>query len=282
VGAFAEFKAIWDPGGAMNPHKVVDPYRIDENLRLGTGYRPRDPKTHFAFPDDEGSFADATLRCVGIGKCRRTEGGTMCPSFMVTRDEQHTTRGRAHLLNEMLRGELVRDEWRDEHVRQALDLCLACKGCKADCPVNVDVATYKAEFLAHYYRGRLRPRSAYAMGLIPWTARLARRLPALANLFTQTPGLADIVKRAGGLAPERSLPRFARPSFPKRLAGRRPANPDGPPVILWPDTFTSSFEPHIGDAALRVLEGGGFRVTVPQPWLCCGRPLYDYGMLAVA
>jgi len=282
VGAFAEFKAIWDPDGAMNPHKVVDPYRIDENLRLGTDYRPRNPKTHFAFPDDEGSFADATLRCVGVGKCRRTEGGTMCPSFMVTRDEKHTTRGRAHLLNEMLRGEVVGGGWRDEHVREALDLCLACKGCKSDCPVNVDMATYKAEFLSHYYERRLRPRAAYAMGLIPWTARLASRLPRLANTFSQTPGPAAVLKRAGGLAPQRHLPPFATRNFRDRAAGRTPANLGGRPVILWPDTFTTYFEPEIGDAALAVLERAGFRVIVPEVWLCCGRPLYDYGMLTLA
>src|SRR5205807_2419503 len=151
---------------------------------LGPTYRPATMRTHFAFPDDGGSFADATLRCVGVGKCRRTEGGTMCPSFMVTQEEAHTTRGRAHLLFEMLRGDVVAGGWRSDDVKDALDLCLACKGCKGECPVNVDMATYKAEFLAHYYRRRLRPRSAYAMGLIYWAARAASHAPRMANHLT--------------------------------------------------------------------------------------------------
>src|SRR5207248_11547020 len=133
---------------------------------------PAQLKTHFQYPEDDGSFARATTRCVGVGKCRRDEGGTMCPSYMVTREEMHSTRGRAHLLFEMLKGEPIKDGWKSEHIHDALDLCLACKGCKGDCPVNVDLATLKAEFLSHYYEGRLRPRSAYAMGLVHFWARL--------------------------------------------------------------------------------------------------------------
>ena len=164
VRAFGEFKAIWDSDNHMNPGKIITPYRIDENLRLGTDYRPAQPKTHFRFPEDGGSLATATLRCVGVGLCRRHEGGTMCPSYMVTREEMHSTRGRAHLLFEMMQGDVLHDGWRDDTVREALDLCLACKGCKGDCPVNVDMATYKAEFLSHYYAGRLRPRQRLCDG----------------------------------------------------------------------------------------------------------------------
>ncbi|MBV8514429.1 MAG: FAD-binding oxidoreductase, partial [Acidobacteria bacterium] len=188
IEAFREFKTIWDPDWKMNPGKVVDPYRIDENLRLGPAYAPHQPKTHFQFPDDRGSFARATLRCVGVGKCRRLSGtgeqATMCPSFMVTREERDTTRGRAHALFEMLRGEVVEDGWRDEGVKETLDLCLACKGCKGDCPVNVDMATYKAEFLSHYWEGKLRPRSAYAFGWIDKWAQAAAIAPGLVNLVT--------------------------------------------------------------------------------------------------
>src|SRR5919109_2165583 len=187
VEAFARFKAIWDPDGRMNPHHIVDPYRITEHLRLGTTYDPRPVTTHFAFREDDGSFARATTRCVGVGECRRAGGGTMCPSYMVTREEMHSTRGRAHLLFEMLQGDPVTRGWRDEHVREALDLCLACKGCKSECPVNVDMATYKAEFLAHYYARRLRPRSAYAMGLVYWWARAAALAPGIANVVGRTP-----------------------------------------------------------------------------------------------
>ena len=153
VPAFGEFKAAWDPENRMNPHKVIEPYLPTENLRLGADYHPAEPHTHFAYPDDHGSFAKASLRCLGLGACRKQDAGTMCPSYMATLEEEHSTRGRAHMLFEMLQGEVTRDGWNDEHVKKSLDLCLSCKACKTECPANVDVATYKAEFLAHYYRG---------------------------------------------------------------------------------------------------------------------------------
>src|SRR6185369_6392405 len=184
VQAFREFKAIWDPDWKMNPGKLVEPYRMDENLRLGANYDPWQPQTHFQFPEDHGSLAAATLRCVGVGKCRRYEGGVMCPSFRVTREEEHSTRGRAHLLWEMTQGDVVRDGWKDERVKESLDLCLACKGCKSDCPVGVDVATYKAEFLEHYYEGRLRPLSKFVFGSIDIFAHLASVVPGFVNIAT--------------------------------------------------------------------------------------------------
>jgi FAD/FMN-containing dehydrogenase/Fe-S oxidoreductase len=283
VGAFREFKSIWDPDFKMNPHKIVDPYPLDSNLRLGAAYRPRPVETHFRFPRDHGSFAVATERCFGVGKCRRTEGGTMCPSYMVTREEKHTTRGRAHLLFEMLRGEAIgKNGWRDPYVKEALDLCLACKGCKGDCPVSVDIATYKAEFLSHYYAGRLRPRSAYALGLFHWWARLASLAPGLANAAMENRALAGVVKRLGRLAPERELPAFAQESFRDWFDRREPQTAGGRRVVLWPDTFTNYLHPEIGRAAVDVLEAGGYRVELPPRPLCCGRPLYDYGMLTLA
>ena len=282
VQAFREFKAIWDPRGRMNPGKVVDPYRLDENLRLGPAYNPPQLKTHFKFPDDQGSFATATLRCVGVGKCRRTEGGTMCPSYMVTREEQYTTRGRAHLLFEMLQGEVLQDGWRDQSVKEALDLCLACKGCKGDCPVNVDIATYKAEFLSHYYKGRLRPRSSYAMGLIYWWARLASRLPRLANMASHAPLLGSLAKWAAGVAPQRQMPTFATQTFKQWFRQRPLRNEDLPQVMLWPDTFNNYFHPEVAQAAVEVLEAAGYQVIIPTQTLCCGRPLYDHGMLSTA
>src|SRR6266516_3114394 len=209
VQAFREFKMIWDPDRKMNPGKVVDPYRLDQNLRLSTPYNPPQLATHFKFPDDQGSFATATLRCVGVGKCRRTEGGTMCPSYMVTREEEHTTRGRTHLLFEMLQGDPLTEGWRSESVKEALDLCLACKGCKGDCPVNVDMATYKAEFLSHYYSRKLRPVAAYSMGWIYWWARMAEAAPGVANAIMSLP----IFKTLGSIAPQRTMPRFARSTF---------------------------------------------------------------------
>jgi len=282
VQAFREFKAIWDPSGKMNPGKVIDPYRMDENLRVGPTYNPPQLKTHFQFPDDHGSLATATLRCVGVGACRRTEGGTMCPSYMVTREEEHSTRGRAHLLFEMLQGDVVKGGWKSEEVKESLDLCLACKGCKGDCPVNVDIATYKAEFLSHYYRGRLRPRSAYAMGLIYWWARLASRMPGLANFMTHAPLLRNIAKWAADVAPQRKMPTFAAQPFTQWFRQRGPRNEGAPKLLLWPDTFNNYFHPDVAKAAVEVLESAGYQVTIPEQTLCCGRPLYDHGMLTTA
>jgi FAD/FMN-containing dehydrogenase/Fe-S oxidoreductase len=277
VGAFREFKSIWDPDGKMNPGKIVDPYAITDNLRLGPDFRPPRVKTHFAFAADKGSFAHATTRCVGIGKCRRTEGGVMCPSYMVTREEKHTTRGRAHLLWEMLNGEDL-GGWRSDEVYDALDLCLSCKGCTNDCPVNVDMPTLKAEFLSKHYARRLRPRAAYAFGLIDQAARIGSKLPALTNVLTRTP----LFKAAAGIHPQRRVPPFAPLPLKDWFAQRPSRNGGGPRVILWADTFTNHFEPEIGIAAVEALEETGFNVTIPAGHLCCGRPLYDYGMLDLA
>jgi len=277
--AFREFKSAWDPDWKMNPGKLIEPYRIDENLRLGPNYAPWQPETHFHFPGDDGHFANAALRCVGVGKCRREEGGVMCPSYRATREEEHSTRGRAHLLWEMTQGEVIRDGWRSEEVKHSLDLCLACKGCKSDCPVAVDVATYKAEFLSHYYEGRVRPRSAYAFGNIDVWARLASHVPGLANLTTQLPVLRDIAKLVAGVARERNIPAFAPQSFRSWFRSRGPRNLTSPRVVLWPDTFNNYFLPSTAKAAVNVLETAGFCVLLPKTNLCCGRPLYDFGML---
>ncbi len=282
VGAFAEFKRVFDPDSKMNPGKVVAPYRPDQNLQWGADYRPRHVETHFRFPEDEKGFADAANRCFGIGLCRRPDGGTMCPSFMVTREEIHSTRGRARLLFEMMSGLLKDKGWRDPSVKEALDLCLACKGCKGDCPVSVDMASYKAEFLSHYYHRRIRPRQAYALGLIPVWARLGHGAPGLANAALSAPFLGGALKLAAGIAPARQAPPLAPVTFTRWFAGHQ--SPEGGrPVLLWPDTFTNYFSPEVGIAAVQVLEQAGCRVQLPKgPTLCCGRPLYDYGMLPTA
>lgn len=277
--AFAEFKAIWDPDWLMNPGKVTRANRLDEGLRLGPTYAPPDVATHFQFPDDEGSFAKAALRCAGVGLCRKLDTGTMCPSYMVTGEEKHSTRGRARLLFEMLRGETIKDGWRSEAVKDALDLCLSCKGCKGECPVSVDMATYKAEFLSHYFEHHRRPRQAFSMGLIMYWARLAAWMPRLVNLVTQAPGLGRLAKLAAGIAPQRQIPRFAPQTFKAWFARRPVVNPTGPAVILWPDTFNNHFTPEAAKAAVEVLEHFGFRVQVPRAALCCGRPLHDFGFL---
>ena len=286
--AFGEFKAVWDPGNKLNPHKVVNAYLPTENLRLGADYKPLEPRTHFQFPDDDGSFAKAALRCIGLGACRKSDGGSMCPSYMVTLEEEHSTRGRAHLLFEMLQGEVVRDAWKDEHVKKALDLCLSCKACKSECPANVDIATYKAEFLSHYYEHRRRPLHAYAFGMIDRWARLASLAPSAANFFSRAPGFRQLLQQILHLAPQRELPRFAPVSFRQwarqhhvSMCGSESASSAAAKgdVILWADTFNNYFHPETGRAALQVLQAAGFQVTVPRNHLCCGRPLYDFGMI---
>jgi FAD/FMN-containing dehydrogenase/Fe-S oxidoreductase len=277
--AFREFKRIWDPGWKMNPGKKIDANPLDQNLRLGATYRSAPVKTYFSFPEDHGHFPETTLRCVGVSKCRKDDGGTMCPSYMATREEKHSTRGRARLLFEMLRGETLKDGWKNEYLKDALDLCLACKACKSECPINVDMATYKAEFLAHYYEGRSRPRAAYSMGLIQRWAGMARIAPWLVNFLGRGPGTSQLMKFFGGISQKRNMPAFAAETFTTWFRRRPLRNQDRPPVILWPDTFSNNFHPDIAKAAVEILEQAGYQVRIPQQALCCGRPLYDFGML---
>jgi FAD/FMN-containing dehydrogenase/Fe-S oxidoreductase len=278
VGAFRDFKRIWDPDGLMNPGKVVDPYPVTENLRRPE-YRPQPERTYFPL-SAEGGIAGAALRCVGVGKCRKTGEGAMCPSYMVTRDEQHSTRGRAHLLFEMLRGETITNRWESEEVKHALDLCLACKACKSECPVSVDMATYKAEFLAHHFERRSRPLRAHLFGHIDWWAEVAAHAPRILNAVAAIRPLAVAVQAAAGIAPARRLPRFATNTFQAWMR-RHPPRSEGQPVILWSDTFTNYFYPEVGRAAVDILEHLGYFVIVP-PQTCCGRPLYDFGLLESA
>ncbi len=298
--AFREFKALWDPANKMNPGKLISPYRLDEHLRVPQ-YNPPAVKTHFAYPV-EGSFADAAMRCVGVGKCRKTDSGSMCPTYMATLDERHATRGRARLLFEMLQGEVVTDGFRSEAVKESLDLCLSCKSCKSECPTGVDMAAYKAEFLAHYHEGRRRPLRAYAFGFINYWGALAEYTPWLANVFTQTPPFRAIVKWALDMPAERRVPAFARKSFRRAFVaaaggssraggpamkvepapGAQPLVPGSRRVLLWPDCSNNYFHPEVSHAAVKVLTAAGFDVAIPPKRLCCGRPLYDHGMLTSA
>jgi len=282
--AMRTFKRIWDPQGRLNPGKVVDAHGLDEDLRMGPAYKVVNFSTKLQFRSPEGNgFQRAVERCVGMGRCRTEKGGTMCPSYRATHDERFSTRGRSRLLWEMLQGDLVHEGWQSEPVKEALDTCLACKGCRSDCPTHTDMASYKAEFLAHYYEHRRRPRQAISMGRIGDWAPVAGRLPALANALTQTPLLSSVAKRIAGIASDRKLPRFA-PQTHSRMHKRRAARPSPSlkKVILWVDTFCEHFHPEIASAAVDILEIAGFDAQLPKRRLCCGRPLYDYGYLAAA
>jgi FAD/FMN-containing dehydrogenase/Fe-S oxidoreductase len=290
VRAFGQLKAIFDPEDRMNPGKVTAPRPLDEDLRLGTDWSPRDlGHVHFGYERDDHSFAKAATRCVGVGKCRQhtSQDGVMCPSYMVLHEEEHSTRGRARLLFEMLDGHgsgPVTDGWRSQEVHDALDLCLSCKGCKEDCPVGVDMATYKSEFLSHFYAGRLRPRASYALGYLPVAAAAVTGagLGRLANLVTGSARLRPWLTRAAGVA-DRELPRFATRSL---QAWGRSRTRTGPGhrgrVMLWPDTFTNRFQPSIGRDAVDVLERAGWEVVLPRSAVCCGLTWVSTGQLDVA
>jgi len=287
VEAFRAFKAIWDPRGRMNPGKLIDAYPLDADLRHGPAHRDSPlavvvPARDFAFARDQGSLQRAAERCVGVGRCRRADAGVMCPSYRATYEERHSTRGRARLLAEMFQGEVTPESWRNDDVLDALELCLSCKGCTVDCPTGVDVATYKAQFLSRYYAGRIRPRSAYALGLFPLSARLATRVPRVANGVLAAPILGSLLRRMGDVTERRTLPRFAVPSWRRSATVRQRLDRLDASVVVWPDTFTDAFSPGAGDDVVAVLEAAGERVAIPSGWACCGRPLYDSGMLGVA
>jgi FAD/FMN-containing dehydrogenase/Fe-S oxidoreductase len=299
--AFKEFKVLFDPDNRMNPGKLMDAVRVYdpvENLR----HEPpelaienpalKNLETHFAFTADDGSFAHATERCVGVGACRSTVGGVMCPSYRATGQEQHSTRGRARLLWELLSGALRTQGFESESVHEALDLCLSCKACKSECPVQVDVALYKSEFLAQHYKGRMHPLQHYIFGFADRLARWGSLTPALTNALLTGPVTSPLIKHIAGVAKERRLPRLSANSFQKmRTAASETSNvsrtvgdgkPPNPLVVLWPDTWNNYYHPQTLSAAEKVLIDAGFRVQVPKGHICCGRPLYDFGLLKAA
>ncbi|MET9499744.1 FAD-binding and (Fe-S)-binding domain-containing protein [Streptomyces sp. NPDC006552] len=294
VGLFEQVKGVWDPADVLNPGVLVRPARLDENLRFAV--LPREPvDVVFGYPHDGGDFSAAVRRCVGVAKCRTASpgsgGGVMCPSFRATGEEAHSTRGRARLLHEMLAGEVVTDGWRSEEVRDALDLCLSCKGCRSDCPVGVDMATYKAEFLHHHYAGRRRPRAHYALGWLPRWLRLVERTrtAGVVNRLSGVGVLAAVAKRVGGIAAERAIPRVPAGTFSRDWYRRRAARAGsggGTVVVLWPDTFTDHLAPQVARAAVRVLEAAGMDVVLPpvrtgpaRGRVCCGLTYVSTGQL---
>jgi FAD/FMN-containing dehydrogenase/Fe-S oxidoreductase len=299
IEAFREFKRLWDPDNRMNPGKLSDAVRVydpTENLRHappGGDSSPARPasETHFAFAANRGSLERATERCVGVGSCRNTKGGVMCPSYRATGEEQHSTRGRAHLLWEMMAGALRGEGFRSNAVYEALDLCLSCKACKSECPVQVDMAAYKSEFLAQRFKGRLHPLRHYIFGFADRLARYGSIAPGLTNAILTGPLTSPLVKRIAGVARERQLPRLAAKSFVKaRVTGSRAdslrasgaAESSAKTVLLWPDTWNNYYHPQTLSAAETVLAAAGFRIETPRSHICCGRPLYDFGQLSAA
>lgn len=279
VRAMEAFKHAWDPRNRMNPGKIVHAKPLDADLRLGPRFHPPPEEAltpQFSYRHSDGSMIREFSRCVGVGKCRQTRGGTMCPSYRGTREEKHSTRGRAHLLQEMLQGDPLRGGWDSPEIWEALELCLACKACKRECPVDVDMATYKAEFAYHYFQKHRRPRAAWSMGQVHRLSRWVEAVPWLANIATQTPGLDHIAKAVAGVHPARRLPAMSR-SFRRSWKGSR-AN-GGRRVVLLTDSFNNHFTPAPLHAAAEVLEAAGCRVEIPVRNVCCGRPLFEFGFL---
>ncbi|SDL16199.1 FAD-binding and (Fe-S)-binding domain-containing protein [Streptomyces indicus] len=282
VRLFEQVKGVWDPTDGLNPGMLVRPHPLDSNLRFAP--LPREPvPVAFGYPHDGGDFSAAVRRCVGVAKCRNTTAGSgtvMCPSFRATGAEEHSTRGRARLLHEMLAGEVITDGWRSEEVRDALDLCLSCKGCRSDCPVGVDMATYKSEFLHQHYAGRRRPRAHYTLGRLPRWLRLAAPFARLVNAAVSVRPLAALAGRIAGIAPEREIPRLAPRTFRSLFRGYEPpAPPSATLVTLWPDTFTNHLSPSVGEAAVRVLGDAGIGVALPPKGVCCGLTYISTGQL---
>jgi FAD/FMN-containing dehydrogenase/Fe-S oxidoreductase len=290
IAAFEEFKGVFDPDDRMNPGCIVRSARLDSDLRIFMGM-PALGTPVLAFTHDRGEFGRALRRCLGVGRCVTSHGGVMCPSYRATGEEQHSTRGRARLLFEMANGEVVTGGWRDDDVADALDLCLSCKGCKTDCPVGVDMAAYKTEFLANRYKNRLRPASHYSMGALPRWLRLVGKLPASwvdgLNVLARVRPLAAAAKRAGGIAPERAIPPIARETFTttaraRALAAAAPVSAPRGRLLLWPDTFTEHFDPGIAEDAVAVLESLGYAVELPPRTVCCGLTWTSTGQVAAA
>ncbi|MDQ4118818.1 MAG: FAD-binding oxidoreductase [Actinomycetota bacterium] len=297
IAGFETFKSIWDPDERMNPGRVTRPATMDQNLRVQLGMPTMRDTPMLAFAEDRGSFTRATRRCLGVGKCVVDGSGVMCPSWNVTGEEKHSTRGRARLLFEMANGEVITDGWQSDEVAEALDLCLSCKGCKSDCPVGVDMAAYKTEFLAQRYKGRLRPVTHYSMGALPLWLHLVGGLPAgvvaRLNGLARRPRIAALVKKLGGIAPERDIPPIAHETFTATAAARGAAAGARVPdlgiaqgsrgrVLLWTDTFTDHFDPVIANDAVAVLTALGYTVELPPRAVCCGLTWTSTGQITAA
>jgi len=277
----AAVKQVFDPRCLLNPGVLVQPARLDHDLRV-TPALPR-LELAFSYADSNGDFTEAVHRCTGVGRCRVTSGGAgvvMCPSYAATREEKDSTRGRARVLQELINGSLVKG-WRDPAVHEALDLCLSCKGCASDCPTGVDMATWKSEVLHQSYRGRPRPLTHYSLGRLPRWARLASRAPTLVNRLSQTPALRRLLFAAAGIDQRRTAPSFAEQTFRQWFESRATAGSESdlPGVVLFVDSFTDAFAPEVGKAMVRVLEDAGFAVSITDRDTCCALTWISTGQL---
>ena len=286
IDAFGAFKALLDPDDLMNPGVIVRPRPLDADLRTELPIRLA-PSGGFATLAD-GGLAEGVTACIGVGSCRthaQGEGTVMCPTFAATRDERDSTRGRARVLQEMLTGELVTGGWAAPEVEEALDLCLACKGCASDCPTGVDIATYRAQVLHERYRGRLRPLTHYTLGRLPRWTRMAARVQRLASWLTGAAPVSRLLGPLAGVDRRRGIPQLAPRTLRSWFAARTDTPADvaaRPRVVLFVDSFTDAFRPEVGEAAVRVLEDAGLAVELSPPAACCALTWISTGQLDAA
>jgi Fe-S oxidoreductase len=281
--AFKEVKATFDPSGLMNPGKIVDAPSMTENLRIHPGYETDFPKTYYRF-SQEGGLDKAIELCTGVGQCRKTLQGVMCPSFIATRDEEHSTRGRANALRSAIAGDLGPEGFTSRRLFEVLDLCLECKACKSECPSNVDMAKMKAEFLAHYYDRHGVPLDKRIVSMTRSLAEFSSHVPRLSNAFIRNRVVRWFLEKLAGIDRRRQLPTYAKSTLVKWCASRNgsPIQRDAEKrVALFVDTFVNYYEPRIGIAAVEVLEALGFDVELADVG-CCGRPLISAGLLEKA
>ncbi|OBC12037.1 oxidoreductase [Mycobacterium sp. 852013-50091_SCH5140682] len=285
LAAFAAVKHACDPDDMLNPGIVVDPRPVDTDVRVAEAPTLR-RNLGFAYRHDGGDFSQAVHRCTGVGKCRADNsaaGGVMCPSYLATREERDSTRGRARVLQEMINGSAVTGGWRSPEVHEALELCLSCKGCTSDCPTGIDMPAFKSEVLHQTYRGRLRPLSHYSLGWLPRWARIASAAPRLVNAVMGLPGVRRVALAGAGVDRRRTMPRFAHQTFRDWFEHVHAPNAgDGDPVVLFVDSFTNYFTPEIGQATVKVLVAAGFRPELSEPSTCCALTWITTGQLDAA